>query len=1200
MPDKIGKYTIKSELGRGAMGVVYWAEDPRLGRSVALKMMSTTVASDPELLQRFYREAQSAGQLRHPNIVTIYDIDEADGLPFIAMEFLEGESLEKIIKAHQDIPVTKKLDVLIQVCKGLHYAHQHGIVHRDVKPANIMVLEDGTAKIVDFGVARISSASMTSAGSVMGTPMYMSPEQVMGQTVDARSDIFSLGTVLYEVLTYENPFRGADITVILNKILNEVPAPLATYLPNCPPELEQIAARALAKNREERYQAAEDLAFALQDIASYLKRHMVEVYIQQGQRGLDEGNLTVAKESLQRVLEIDSSHNLAKSLLSKVQEQIHSRQRSQRIEQSMRGAKESLQAEQFDEAISMLDEILRVDPAHAGAQKYKDHAIDLRDRQKKIARHMQQAEKFLDNADLNAAKKELDSVLTFDSDNQPAMLLLQSVTKELADQERQRRVRQLTESARACLDERNYTKALGLIEQAAELDPINLDTEALFRQVKSAQETEEKQKRLNERLAQIQESLNHDQVEQALELAAKSLEEFPDESRVRKLHTQAARLVEMQKRERFIEEQLQTARGLSQKNQFSQAIALLENALQTVPDDARLAAFIKTVEDAQKQATFERMRQEAVQKANDQLRKNNFAGAIDTLEQALERVGRSRDLVDLLQFAREQQREQVRQERVSQVLGRAQPFLRVEDYEEAIRILEAGRREVQGAEIDSLLATAQEHRMKFEQRREEALQRALKLAEAGEPNKAVALLDASPKAYFKDENFQKVYAQCREGVARAQAIRAAIEQVDKLLAADNFIQAETAVKSALRDYPDDRGLLAAQKRIAEEQAQARSAALSKTLDEAKVSIGRMQYQEALNHLVSVDWKTSGFPDLAKKADALSEEANRKLEEARQKEERAKLEEAKRKLEEARQKEERAKLEEAKRKQEEARQKEERAKREAAARAALSPPPPDAPSLLSSQDRLREAMKAGPSPAKPGHGKPQHVEPSEGTADIPTNGLSTLPMVSPRLRQEVGKPEVAARAEVANEPTPTVAFAPSSVLQSLTPPAQTPVAPSKPAPPPPAPPTPRPARAIEPVPTKAAKMPAAVAAQTPAKGSPIALWAGVGLLLLVLAGIGIWRFSSGGGRPAPGYIALTAAPQARIVSIQTAGGKTIDKTGETPLLLELPAGDYVIELKNGTEVQKVNLNVQTGNTTKQNCVFSKDKINEMVDDLITHY
>lgn len=503
-PTKLGKYAIKSELRRGAMGVVYLAEDQRLGRPVALKTMSPSVADDPELLQRFYQEAQSAGQLRHPNIVTIYDIDEADGVPFIAMEFLEGKSLEDIIAARTDLPVVRKVEILVQTCKGLNYAHQHGIVHRDVKPAKIVVLNDGMVKIVDFGIARIAGGSMTRTGRVMGTPMYMSPEQVLGQTVDARSDIFSAGVILYELLTYQNPFGGGDIPSILYMIVEKRPEPLATLVPNCPPPLNSAVMRALARDREERYQSAEDFAFDLQQVADYLRRHMVTFYIEQGKRSIEEGNLTFAKESLQRVLEIDSNHNVAKSLLGKVQEQIHSRQRVPKVEQTLRQAKEAMQAEQYDEAVVVLDEILRRDPAHEEAKQYKQSAVEQRDRSRKIQCHMETAEKLMADADLAGAKTQLEAVLAVDPQHSAAQAMLDSVSRELADQERSRRVRQYTEAVKGHLAEKNFPKALELLEAAQQLDPINIEVESLMRLVRSGQEKEERRKILDQRLAAIQ------------------------------------------------------------------------------------------------------------------------------------------------------------------------------------------------------------------------------------------------------------------------------------------------------------------------------------------------------------------------------------------------------------------------------------------------------------------------------------------------------------------------------------------------------------------------------------------------------------------------------------------------------------------------------------------------------------------------
>jgi serine/threonine-protein kinase len=874
---KLGKYVIKSELGRGAMGVVYRAEDPRLGRSVALKTMSPSVAGDPELLQRFYREAQSAGQLRHPNIVTIYDIDEADGTPFIAMEFLEGETLEKIIAARKDVPVVRKLDIIIQTCRALHYAHQHGIIHRDVKPANIVVLTDGLVKIVDFGIARVTGGSMTRTGLVMGTPMYMSPEQVLGQPVDARSDIFSVGVILYEILTYQNPFAAPDIPSILYKISEQGAPPLSTALPGCPPQLEKVVMRALARNPEDRAQSANDLAFELQQVADYLKRHMVEVYLEQGRRSIEAGNLTIAKESLQKALEIDSNHDLAKSLLGQVQNEIRNRQLAQKTEQLLRQAKETLQEEHYDEALSALDKILRLDPEHAEALRYKQFATERADRSQKISRHMGRAEKLVADADLQGAKTELEAILALDPEHGRAQEMLHTIATELAEQERMRQVRQDTQGARAYLAEKNFTKALELLERAIQLDPLNIEVESLIRLVRSGQEKEERRKLLEQRMATIHEALNREQFEQAVSLAEEALREFPDHSEVVKLHARANRFAEAQKKRRSVEDTIQAVRSLLQKNEFSAAIALLERALQTTPNEARLISCLKTVQEAQEQARLENLRREAIREANEQIRNKDFVAAGNTLEKALGSVGHSPELIDLLEFAREQQIESQRQEQIQHLLSRAQTFLREENFEEAASLLERGQSKLQAGEIDALLATAREQLQNFGKQREETLKRAQQFLHQGEAGKAVALLEASPKAYFKNEKFQQVYAQAREGFRRASFIRSTVEQVEQSIAREDLAEAETLLKKALQTYPNDPSLQASRQRLHEERVRVRRASWAKVLHEARINIGQMKYQSAIDLLRSVDWQSAEIPDLAREAALLLEEARRREE-----------------------------------------------------------------------------------------------------------------------------------------------------------------------------------------------------------------------------------------------------------------------------------------------------------------------------------
>src|SRR5712672_2279908 len=309
---KIGKYDVTDVLGEGGMGIVYKAVDPGIGRPVAIKMMTGNFADNPDLLKRFQREAQSAGTLQHRNIVIIYELGTENGHPYMAMEYLSGESLEHIVSTRKRMSLVEKTEIMIQVLEGLQYAHEHGIVHRDIKPGNIMLLKDGTVKIVDFGIARISDNSMTKTGQIVGTINYMSPEQFNGHVVDGRSDIFSAGVLFYEFLTGVLPFDGAETPSVILKILNEPPPPLKEHVKEFPQELEEIVKKALTKDREERYASAEDFAFDLGHIQEALKKDMVLEYVEQAKAALQKSELTKAKELLQQELKVDTKHIDAK------------------------------------------------------------------------------------------------------------------------------------------------------------------------------------------------------------------------------------------------------------------------------------------------------------------------------------------------------------------------------------------------------------------------------------------------------------------------------------------------------------------------------------------------------------------------------------------------------------------------------------------------------------------------------------------------------------------------------------------------------------------------------------------------------------------------------------------------------------------------------------------------------------------------
>jgi serine/threonine-protein kinase len=261
-PAQLGRYDVVAEIGRGAMGVVYRAVDPMLERTVAVKTIN--MALDPGEMEqyekRFTIEARAAGGLNHPNIVIIYDIGRSGDLAYMAMEFLEGRELKELIAANELTP-DRSLDIVALVADGLAYAHAHEVVHRDVKPANIMILNDGRVKITDFGIARMRTADVrTQTGVVLGSPRYLSPEQVLGKRCDARADIFSLGVILYEMVTGQAPFNGIDVNSLMFQIVNFTPPPPSSINPALPAMLDLIIAKALAKNADERYAGIAEFA----------------------------------------------------------------------------------------------------------------------------------------------------------------------------------------------------------------------------------------------------------------------------------------------------------------------------------------------------------------------------------------------------------------------------------------------------------------------------------------------------------------------------------------------------------------------------------------------------------------------------------------------------------------------------------------------------------------------------------------------------------------------------------------------------------------------------------------------------------------------------------------------------------------------------------------------------------------------------
>ncbi len=258
LPEKIGKYEVTGKIGSGGFGAVYSGRDPYIKRTVAIK---TCQLNDEEIKSRFFREAELAGNLHHRHITTIYDFGVENGIPYIVQEFLSGEDLDKKIKRAEPFSVLRKVEILVSIADGLAYAHAAGIIHRDIKPANVRILDDGSVKIMDFGIAKSlqTESNLTQTGITLGTSAYLAPEQIRGEPVDRRTDIFSLGILAYELLTFRKPFRGEHLSTVLCKILNETPESIETLAPDAPPTLVAAVNRAMEKQRENRYPSMDTL-----------------------------------------------------------------------------------------------------------------------------------------------------------------------------------------------------------------------------------------------------------------------------------------------------------------------------------------------------------------------------------------------------------------------------------------------------------------------------------------------------------------------------------------------------------------------------------------------------------------------------------------------------------------------------------------------------------------------------------------------------------------------------------------------------------------------------------------------------------------------------------------------------------------------------------------------------------------------------
>jgi serine/threonine protein kinase len=875
--EQIGKYKVVDVLGKGGMGVVYKAEDTRIGRMVAIKMMTGAFAENPDLLQRFYREAQSTGILQHPNIVIVHDLGDLDGSPYLVMEYLEGEALDKQIAARRQMSLVEKLGIIIQTLNGLHYAHERNIVHRDVKPANVMVLREGSVKIVDFGIARLGDNTLTRTGQVVGTISYMSPEQISAKLVDRRTDIFSCGVMLYELLTFQLPFDAPDTASTLLKIVNEAAPPISTHLQGTPPELEEVLQRALAKDRDERYSTAEDFAFDLSRVQEKLKRQLIDEHVGQAKNLVARSELPKAKELLLQVLRLESHHSVAKDLLAEVQQLLQKQQRSEQVRQLRSHAELAFSQQAFAEALSSLDQAVSLDKTNAELLNFRNLVQQAKQRKEQAEEALRRAESAHQVGDLEAAIKVLDEALQRDPSHPQMKSMHAAISAELAEQKHQEQVQGLLDKARRDISSRKFSQAFEILNEVKSIDASSPELHALLNLATSGRETERKRRELQQFVSEIEDALAADDLKTAADKAEAGLQRFPSDPGLLKLKALAAKQREQGERKRFIEEQTAAARKLLDSGKPKEALAVLERASQRVPGDPRLQSVLAIVRDSAERQEVEERKSKIIQEAKDALRRKQFDVAIKILETAhaeMENV----EITDLLQFARDEAQQSVNRQKVDAAAEESQRLLSEGEYEQAMAVLQSALREAPDDELSLLLTQAQRNVDDEKKKIETALGRAKRLVESRKFDEAVAFLESQPKIYARSVQFMEALENARGEQEKLQAIVSATERARAACERGDFKAALGIVQSCRSTYGEAPEIAKATTEIEGKRSAIAKSAVERAIRDARTLLLARQYGAVLKSLDAVaEWVGVVTPDLKTQCETLRKDASSALE-----------------------------------------------------------------------------------------------------------------------------------------------------------------------------------------------------------------------------------------------------------------------------------------------------------------------------------
>lgn len=855
IPSKIGKYEILQELGHGGFAHVYLGYDPSIPRKVAIKRLSA--GGDASQVSRFRVEAEAAGSLTHVNIVTIYDFGEDNGTFFLVMQYLEGRDLQKVMRS-SELTLLDKMRIMTQIANGLQCAHQHGIVHRDVKPANIMVLPDGTVKIMDFGIARMAESSerLTQTGFVVGTIYYMAPEQLTpGMEADARADIWAFGAMYYELLAGRHPFQDPDLQKVANLIKYSDPVPIQNVCPECPEALAAVLARLLNKDPQQRYQSLDEVLFECAPVLLDLEKQQCAHLAEQARALLDSGNLEEAKQRVERILDLDPVHEQGRALKREWQDKQRDVSLQKQVQGLLEKAEKSAAAHNFDAAIQAVDSAVRLRPRDTSLPARLSEYKSAKERLERSAKMIESARQTLQRDDISEASRLLSDLLAADPDNAVALSLLSDVKERITRRDLERRVRDGLTKARRLLAFQSYLEALQVLQDLAREAPASEEVGTLL--ATASRQFEEHRRR--QAVEAEMEAAKQEIKAQQYEAAISRLEPLLAQSTAQ--HDIAGLLAYARAEDKAVQEMarikaaVDSAQALLDARQFDRALTHVEASLMVFPDEPSLLRMHEAVVAARTLEQRRKSLETTLAQVAELERSARFEQALGVLEKALQQIPAEPQLSDALARVRKKREEQQGQERrrqeeerlqkaeeqrrqaIQSVLAQAAELERSARLEQALGVLKKALQqfpaEPQLSEAVARLGKAREEQQAQERRKQEEeqqqqekeqRQKAQERAAAKERDfrpltscidrqdwlGATQLLRQIEPAYREDPDLNLLTRRVEEGKLRRAALDNLLAQIQALLDAGKADQACDAIARARAEFGADPRLAAAE------------------------------------------------------------------------------------------------------------------------------------------------------------------------------------------------------------------------------------------------------------------------------------------------------------------------------------------------------------------------------------------------------